>query len=225
MSLKICSIEGCEAKLKARGRCNRHYRRWLKERAQPCSIEGCDKPVKARGWCNRHWLRWDRHGDPLGGGVYREGGALEDRFWRHVQKTDGCWFWQAALNDSGYGIISYKNRHIRAHRFSWEAHNGKIPDGLQIDHQCRNRQCVNPAHLRIATPKQNAENTTARKGAISKYRGVTWSKLRGKWFVQATHNGRPYSAGYFDNEEEANKAAIALRNELFTYNSLDRRVA
>lgn len=222
MTKRVCKMDGCYGPLKARGLCNKHYRRVLQKRADTCSIEGCQSPVKARGWCNKHWFRWDRYGDPLGGGIYRHIGPLKSRFWKNVQRSEGCWIWDGSLNESGYGIIGYQKETLRAHRVSWELHMGSIPEGMQIDHKCRNRQCVNPDHLRIATQKQNSENTTSRKGAISEYRGVTWNARRNKWVAQATHNGRLHFAGYFEVEEEANKAAIELRNEIFTYNYLDR---
>ena len=72
-----------------------------------------------------------------------------------VVRTDGCWFWVASINPQGYGNISVKKRTVGAHRFSYEAFVGPIPEGLQIDHLCRNRRCVNPDHLEPVTGKEN----------------------------------------------------------------------
>jgi len=86
----------------------------------------------------------------------------EDRFWSKVDKTagsQGCWLWKAGLFASGYGSFSMKvekKQNLRAHRVSYLIAHGTIPNGLYIDHMCRNRRCVNPAHLRAVTPRVNA---------------------------------------------------------------------
>lgn len=82
--------------------------------------------------------------------------SIVDRFWQKVDKTDTCWLWSASLMTTGYGqFVVYKNHHIGAHRFAYELMVGPIPDGLQIDHLCRVRTCVNPAHLEPVTRGEN----------------------------------------------------------------------
>lgn len=80
------------------------------------------------------------------------------RFWPKVQKSgDGCWTWTACRTSDGYGQIKgHRTRKLwYAHRVSYELVNGPIPDGLQIDHLCRNPSCVNPEHLEAVTPRRN----------------------------------------------------------------------
>jgi hypothetical protein len=66
----------------------------------------------------------------------------------------GCWDWQRTLDASGYGIAR-RGDHVRAHRAYFVAFNGSIPCGAVIDHMCRNRRCVNPAHLEAVSPLEN----------------------------------------------------------------------
>jgi hypothetical protein len=87
--------------------------------------------------------------------------TLEERFYAKVQKTDSCWVWIGARHSQGYGQLFTANtvngnpRPEKAHRVAYELLIGPIPDGLQIDHLCRNKVCVNPAHLEAVTQKEN----------------------------------------------------------------------
>jgi hypothetical protein len=80
--------------------------------------------------------------------------SCEDRFWAKVNKTEACWEWTGYGVD-GYGRFWLDGRDVMAHRVSYEWLIGPIPDGLQIDHLCRNRRCVNPAHMEPVTPRTN----------------------------------------------------------------------
>ncbi len=79
-----------------------------------------------------------------------------DAKWR-VDPATGCHVWTATTVSSGYGsfYVQRHGRQILAHRFAYERGNGSIPHGLHIDHLCRNKSCVNPAHLEAVTRQEN----------------------------------------------------------------------
>ena len=83
--------------------------------------------------------------------------GLPERFWDKVEPCpmSGCWHWTAAGTGNGYGQIFFDGKVRMAHRVSYEVLVSPIPDGLQIDHLCRNRGCCNPTHLEPVTPREN----------------------------------------------------------------------
>lgn len=77
------------------------------------------------------------------------------RFWRRVNRTDDCWLWTGTPSGS-YGRIRVNGVRVQAHRFAYTEIAGRhIPDGLHLDHLCRNRLCVNPDHLEPVTHREN----------------------------------------------------------------------
>lgn len=91
---------------------------------------------------------------------------LEVRFWQKVEKSDGCWIWNAARHPFGYGHIKIDGKVAQAHRVSYEMSMGPIPDGLVLDHLCRNPSCVRPDHLE---PVSLTENTMRGEGYMARH--------------------------------------------------------
>lgn len=76
-------------------------------------------------------------------------------FWSRVDQSDGCWEWTGSRNQKGYGQATLNGRRTGAHRVAWLRSGRTIPDGLQLDHLCRNRACVNPDHLEVVDNRTN----------------------------------------------------------------------
>lgn len=77
-------------------------------------------------------------------------------FWSKISRpASGCWEWTAVKTRDGYARVTWKGKSFAGHRVSYSALVGPIPDGLELDHKCRNKACVNPAHLEPVTRLEN----------------------------------------------------------------------
>ena len=141
-------------------------------RHSTCIIEGCEAKHYGRGLCQKHYARARRNGTLDEVGLWKPR-TLRERFFKYVEKPcshpKGCWIWTGA-RDKGYGHLGItrngKTKLEKAHRVAWEMHNGPIPEGMWVLHNCFNGAggCVNPDHLRLGTPKDNM-NDWDRTGA------------------------------------------------------------
>lgn len=197
-----------------------------------CTVEECDGKRVGRGYCNRHWLKWRRYGDPLGSFDWP---SRMDRFLALTNKDapppsdmpelGNCWNWVGFINGPGYGMFNMGSGTIVSSRAAWILFNGEIPNGMVIDHVCRNRKCVNPSHLRTVTRGQNSKHRDSQSSTSSGYRGVYFDKESGRWRANATFKYKRYHIGYFDDVEDAAEAVRNFRNQIHTHNYLDRRAA
>jgi len=120
-----------------------------------CAVAECGRPAYSKGFCRRHYGRQHRTG------VVDIADATA-RFEKYVDKSGACWLWTGPLFRSGYGRASCGIKKRRAHRVAFETYIGPIPDGLQVLHRCDVPRCVNPAHLFLGTPADNARDMDAK---------------------------------------------------------------
>lgn len=109
----------------------------------------------AKGWVRGHPLRFI-----LGHAGRGARKPVSDVDYLLVEET-GCWEWQRGIGPDGYGHAKRNGVQGGAHRYYYEQAKGPIPDGLEIDHLCRNRACVNPDHLEAVTRSVNASRARA----------------------------------------------------------------
>jgi hypothetical protein len=84
-----------------------------------------------------------------------------------VRRENDCLVWTAPLDKDGYGSFYLRRRNRRAHRVAWYDMHGEIPDGMVINHICRNRACVNTQHLQVVTIRENVLKDSTTISAIN----------------------------------------------------------
>ena len=130
----------------------------------PCTINGCERERGGRGLCKAHYKRVLNTGDarpdePIGANSASKmrGRSLQERMDAQARREGACLVWTGNINSSGYGrVYDPEQRQQRlTHVVAWEARHGAKPDGLELDHLCRNRACLNTGHLELVTHQEN----------------------------------------------------------------------
>lgn len=116
-----------------------------------------------RATAKRHGIRKSEHARKNAMGASKIGAKNpHDCFEHYVLRKDGCWEWIGSHDWSGYSTFVFGGRRYRAHRVSWEVHNGPIPNGLLVLHHCDNPPCSNPEHLFLGTQSDNMADMAAK---------------------------------------------------------------
>lgn len=127
---------------------------WDADKMRVCAVDGCGRRSIARRLCNRHYLSARKAGT-LPPKVGQRRTDVNSVFRRLREGRGGCWIWTGATSSSGYGLVKVGGRQTSVHRLVYEELVIGIPDGLVLDHLCRNRACANPEHLEPVTQRVN----------------------------------------------------------------------
>lgn len=120
-----------------------------------CTVVDCDRRAAGRGLCGKHWSRWRRHGDPLVNNWAKPQPFIPRLVENSDMQDDGCWLWLGFTDEYGYGRIRSVDRNHPVHRIAYTLIVGPTPDGLELDHLCRVRNCWRPDHLEPVTHAEN----------------------------------------------------------------------
>lgn len=130
--------------------------------------------VRARNGLPNEWRRQRKAKREPGRNRTSPGGTtLAERFWAKVEKTETCWVWRGSLGRRRYGSFYKWPGNVQAHRVAYELVVGPIPEGLTLDHLCRNTQCVNPAHLEPVTMAENIRRASIARTVCPKGHSLT----------------------------------------------------
>lgn len=130
-----------------------------------CSQADCGRHTHARGMCARHYNKLQRNGLlPDVKTMAPKNLSASERLAFHGWEVtpSGCHEWQGSATDDGYGTIRFEGQLWLAHRLSYVAANGPIPDGRVVRHRCDNPPCINPEHLLLGSIAENVDDCVRR---------------------------------------------------------------
>lgn len=184
-----------------------------------CDFDGCGKTRTdlkfVRGYCINHYNQLRTSGELPA--VVDQYATAEESLRERSARRGECLIWTGTKNQKGYGRLANRGRVESAHRVAYELSIGPIPAGMEIDHICFIRACIEPEHLRLS---DRAANTQYRRGAQpnskSGIRNV--HEKNGKWYVRLKVKQENRWWGPFETVDEA-KAEAKRRREEFFYRS------
>lgn len=173
---EFATMTGAGACANTPGMADPDWRTNVSERT--CSVDVCERDVYCKGWCRPHYKANAKYGDPLAKGrprgTWMVGRYQDDPavFWSKVDKNGPipgrcpelgpCRLWARATKPQGYGQITWRGKGGQsAHVVAWTLTNGPVGGGLELDHLCMNRLCVNPTHLEPVTHSENIRRAFA----------------------------------------------------------------
>lgn len=202
-AFKACSVDGCAKKHIAKGYCAHHYK-VLRTFGQ-CAADGCDADGKMAGLCVRHYTQLRRHGRFL---IDNEMSPPEAWLHQHVRhEGSDCLEWPFSMNTDGYGRFKKNQKAFAAHRTMCELAHGAPPfAGAVAAHSCGVSKCVNPNHIRWATPKENTADKLIH-GTASIGERSSFAKLTAAQVIQIRND--PRSQSTIAREYGVQQAAIS----------------
>lgn len=184
-----------------------------------CIEPNCPSEVVARGWCRKHYQRWYVHGSPVATGSQKTY-SLETALELRTRREGTCLIWTGSISKGGYatynGKLAKQEGTTLLHRLVWMQAHSSIPKGIEIDHMCHTRNCVEISHLRLADKGLQARNHEGlRSDNTSGALGVNFSREKNKYYVRVYYQKVRYNGGYHHTFDEAVDAADALRRKLY----------
>jgi hypothetical protein len=152
--------------------------------------------------------------------------TLEDKFWRYVKRTPGCWEWTGHRDSKGYGRVQAgRKKPMPAHRASYLINVGPIPENdgeWCVCHRCDNPPCVNPAHLFLG---RDADNTADKVAKGRHAHGPKLSEALRRAHAKAVAEGRPYAKGRGESlTAEQKERILAMRAEGMTFKTIAQAI-
>lgn len=181
-----------------------------------CVSPGCTKTKTelkfVRGYCINHYNQLRKNGKLVA--QVRQYSSPEEALKARSERRGECLAWTGTKNQDGYGRIRINDRLESVHRVAFEMTGTPIPEGMEVDHTCFNRACIEPRHLRLAN---RAQNTQYRRGAQpnSKTGIRNVHESNGKWFVRLKVQQKNRTWGPFGTVDEAKAEASRRRKEFF----------
>lgn len=129
-----------------------------------CAFPGCDRQYRCSGVCASHYRQLQRGKNltPLRVGNYVPQILFD-------VDVNGCHVYRGTKSAKGYGLVRFQRKQVFVHRYVWERENGRpIPEGMVIDHICRNHPCCNIEHLRLVTIRENVLENSVSLAAMNK---------------------------------------------------------